>query len=99
MRIGLTDLPISVQSPDGSYEASNTGFQQVTRRVLRSAPCSVAILVDRGFGGLHQVRSSQGLQDTALLCVPPVKQELPTSNHGSLSILSLMFFHPVSNPR
>ena len=55
MSISLIDLLISVQSPDGSFEASNAGFQQVTRRVLRAAPCSVAILVDRGFGGLHQV--------------------------------------------
>lgn len=29
----------------------NHGFQEVTRKLLKTAPCSVAILVDRGLGG------------------------------------------------
>ncbi|CAI5965841.1 unnamed protein product [Closterium sp. NIES-65] len=42
-------------TPDGSMEAVHPGFQMVTRRVLRAAPCSVAILVDRGFGGFSHL--------------------------------------------
>lgn len=36
---------------DGSVEAAHSGFQHVNSMVLRHSPCSVGILVDRGFGG------------------------------------------------
>lgn len=36
---------------DGSVEAAHSGFQNVNSLVLRHSPCSVGILVDRGFGG------------------------------------------------
>ncbi|GJN36285.1 hypothetical protein PR202_gb25132 [Eleusine coracana subsp. coracana] len=34
-------------------------WRAVNRRILREAPCSVAVLVDRGFGGGEQVSSEQ----------------------------------------
>nr|APA20115.1 cation/H+ exchanger 18 [Populus tomentosa] len=46
------------QRLDGSLETTRTDFQLVNRRVLGDAPCSVGILVDRGFGGTTQVSAS-----------------------------------------
>uniref|UniRef100_A0ACD5W7S7 Uncharacterized protein n=1 Tax=Avena sativa TaxID=4498 RepID=A0ACD5W7S7_AVESA len=42
-------------------EVENLGpeWRAVNRRILREAPCSVAVLVDRGFGGGEQVSSEQ----------------------------------------
>lgn len=40
---------------DGSLRSINNTYHVVNQRVLRHAPCSVAILVDRGFGGAAQV--------------------------------------------
>ncbi|CAN0917347.1 Cation/H(+) antiporter 28 [Linum grandiflorum] len=52
----LIILPFhKTQKPDGSLDAGNTGFRYVNRKVLRNAPCSVGILVDRGFGALENI--------------------------------------------
>ncbi|TVU49020.1 hypothetical protein EJB05_00311, partial [Eragrostis curvula] len=40
---------------DGSFESVGSAYRPVNRRVLREAPCSVAVLVDRGLGGHAQV--------------------------------------------
>ncbi|PKU79133.1 Cation/H(+) antiporter 19 [Dendrobium catenatum] len=44
---------------DGSMESIGNEYQQVNQRVLHYAPCSVAILVDRGLGGSAQVSASE----------------------------------------
>ncbi|KAK9086159.1 hypothetical protein Syun_028553 [Stephania yunnanensis] len=46
------------QRVDGSMESIGHAFHQVNQRVLRDAPCSVGILVDRGLGGTTQVSAS-----------------------------------------
>ncbi|CAN1254192.1 Cation/H(+) antiporter 17 [Linum perenne] len=46
------------QRLDGSLETTRTEFRHVNRKVLERAPCSVAILVDRGFGGSTHVAAS-----------------------------------------
>ncbi|KAF2293575.1 hypothetical protein GH714_002952 [Hevea brasiliensis] len=38
------------QNADGTLDGGNPGFRYVNRKVLRNAPCSVGILVDRGLG-------------------------------------------------
>ncbi|XP_059645605.1 cation/H(+) antiporter 28 [Cornus florida] len=38
------------QQTDGRFNAGHSGFRHVNRKVLRHAPCSVGILVDRGLG-------------------------------------------------
>lgn len=45
----------------GCDEVENLGpeWRAVNRRILREAPCSVAVLVDRSFGGGEQVSSEQ----------------------------------------
>ncbi|KAG8061612.1 hypothetical protein GUJ93_ZPchr0003g16671 [Zizania palustris] len=40
---------------DGTLEPVDRAFHQVNVRVLRDAPCSVAVLVDRALGGAAQV--------------------------------------------
>ncbi|KAF3456475.1 hypothetical protein FNV43_RR01125 [Rhamnella rubrinervis] len=46
------------QRLDGAMESLGHSFQAVNERVLRHAPCSVAILVDRGLGGTTQISAS-----------------------------------------
>lgn len=43
------------QQLDGSLETTRGDYRWVNRRVLREAPCSVGIFVDRGLGGSSQV--------------------------------------------
>ncbi|CAN6331163.1 unnamed protein product [Urochloa humidicola] len=43
----------------GEDEELGPEWRAVNRRVLREAPCSVAVLVDRGFGGGEQVSSEE----------------------------------------
>ncbi|XP_073031926.1 cation/H(+) antiporter 18-like [Primulina eburnea] len=43
---------------DGHLETTRGDLRYVNKRVLRNAPCSVAILVDRGLGGLSHVSAS-----------------------------------------
>ncbi|KAK1263638.1 Cation/H(+) antiporter 28 [Acorus gramineus] len=44
---------------DGGMDASaDAGFQMVNQKVLRHAPCSVAILVDRGLARVHHASAS-----------------------------------------
>ncbi|CAN6329912.1 unnamed protein product [Urochloa humidicola] len=40
---------------DGSFQSLGSAYHAINKRVLREAPCSVAILVDRGLGGHAQV--------------------------------------------
>ncbi|KAL1803628.1 hypothetical protein ACET3Z_032275 [Daucus carota] len=46
------------QRVDGVMESLGHSLHQVNQRVLRRAPCSVGILVDRGLGGTTQVTAS-----------------------------------------
>ncbi|VFQ88868.1 unnamed protein product [Cuscuta campestris] len=46
-------------TPDGKLDAGHAGFRHVNRKVLRHAPCSVGILVDRGLGATLLVAGSK----------------------------------------
>jgi Kef-type K+ transport system membrane component KefB len=55
-RAALLVLPFhKMLSHDGTMEPVDRAFHQVNVRVLRSAPCSVSVLVDRVLGGAAQV--------------------------------------------
>ncbi|KAJ4752158.1 Cation/H(+) antiporter 19 [Rhynchospora pubera] len=55
-RVALIILPSHrMLQFDGSLESTGHAYHVVNQRVLRNSPCSVAILVDRGFGGPAQV--------------------------------------------
>ncbi|KAK8986816.1 hypothetical protein V6N11_037742 [Hibiscus sabdariffa] len=47
------------QRDDGSLETTHSYFRWVNQRVLKHAPCSVGILVDRGLGGATHVSASK----------------------------------------
>ncbi|KAL3499276.1 hypothetical protein ACH5RR_038369 [Cinchona calisaya] len=58
-RVGMIILPFHKhQRLDGLLETTRAEFRHVNRRVLREAPCSVGILVDRGLGGTSHVSAS-----------------------------------------
>lgn len=58
-RAALILLPFHKhQRVDGVMESLGHSFHLVNQRVLRHAPCSVGILVDRGLGGTTQVSAS-----------------------------------------
>ncbi|XP_047172848.1 cation/H(+) antiporter 15-like [Vigna umbellata] len=49
-------LPYHKQSNiEGILETSNTAFQEINRNVMRDAPCTVGIFVDRGLASLFKV--------------------------------------------
>ncbi|XP_060180826.1 cation/H(+) antiporter 28 [Lycium barbarum] len=49
------------QEEDGRLQVGHSGFRHINRKVLRNAPCSVGILVDRGLGKTVIERSSISL--------------------------------------
>lgn len=54
-RASVIILPFhKYQRLDGGLETGNPGFRSVNQKVLQHAPCSVAIVVDRGLGGTVQ---------------------------------------------
>ncbi|XP_021757593.1 cation/H(+) antiporter 18-like [Chenopodium quinoa] len=58
-RTALVILPFHKhQRVDGSLEATRQEYRLVNKKVLQHAPCSVGILVDRGFGGSSHVAAS-----------------------------------------
>ncbi|CAN6336106.1 unnamed protein product [Urochloa humidicola] len=69
-RVSLVVLPFRKSHHHGGHGGGDGGgggegeelgpeWRAVNRRVLREAPCSVAVLVDRGFGGGEQVSSEE----------------------------------------
>ncbi|XP_076938583.1 cation/H(+) antiporter 28-like [Bidens hawaiensis] len=47
------------QQQDGTFNTSYLEFRSVNRKVLRHAPCSVGVLVDRGLGSIQLSRSTK----------------------------------------
>jgi Kef-type K+ transport system membrane component KefB len=52
---------------DGSFHSLGSAYHAINKRVLREAPCSVAILVDRGLGGHAQVSAKNVAFSVAVL--------------------------------
>ncbi|KAL5999079.1 Cation/H(+) antiporter 18 [Asimina triloba] len=42
----------------GNLQTTRADFRQINRKVIEHAPCSVGILVDRGFGGAIHIWAS-----------------------------------------
>ncbi|XP_042390957.1 cation/H(+) antiporter 19-like [Zingiber officinale] len=67
-RAALIILPFhKVQQMNGGLESIGHAYRLVNQRVLQHAPCSVAVLVDRGLGGTTQVASSEISYTVAVL--------------------------------
>ncbi|CAA7395291.1 unnamed protein product [Spirodela intermedia] len=59
-RVALVILPFhKQQTVDGGMEVTNPGIRTVNQCVMAGAPCSVAILVDRGLGGTARISAGQ----------------------------------------
>ncbi|XP_050386801.1 LOW QUALITY PROTEIN: cation/H(+) antiporter 28 [Argentina anserina] len=57
--VALIILPFhKTRSADGTLDGGHSGFRFVNRKVLKNAPCSVGILVDRGFGLIEKISRS-----------------------------------------
>ncbi|KAL2330775.1 hypothetical protein Fmac_018356 [Flemingia macrophylla] len=70
LMIALVILPFHrTQREDGKFDAGNSGFRYVNRKVLRSAPCSVGILVDRGFGSAEQISKCEVVANVAVIFI------------------------------
>ncbi|KAJ3696991.1 hypothetical protein LUZ61_000696 [Rhynchospora tenuis] len=58
-RTALIVIPFhKILQADGSFESLGHKHQQINQRLLDYAPCSVGILVDRGFGGTAHISAS-----------------------------------------
>ncbi|KAL5543381.1 hypothetical protein UlMin_007165 [Ulmus minor] len=57
------------QRADGTLDAGHGGFRYVNRKVLRNAPCSVGILVDRGFGSIEKISRSHVSLNVAVIFI------------------------------
>ncbi|XP_010277628.1 PREDICTED: cation/H(+) antiporter 15-like [Nelumbo nucifera] len=67
-RVALIIVPFhKQQTVDGGMEASNPAFRTINQNVLANAPCSVGILVDRGFSGSTKSASGQTAHNIAVL--------------------------------
>ncbi|XP_024025935.1 cation/H(+) antiporter 28 [Morus notabilis] len=54
---------------DGTLDGGHSGFRYVNRKVLRNAPCSVGILVDRGFRLLGKTSTSYASLNVAVIFI------------------------------
>ncbi|XP_006664208.3 cation/H(+) antiporter 19-like [Oryza brachyantha] len=52
---------------DGAFQSLGSEYHAINKRVLREAPCSVAVLVDRGLGGHAQVSAKNVAFSVAVL--------------------------------
>ncbi|KAL5066465.1 hypothetical protein RYX36_028202 [Vicia faba] len=60
LMIALIILPFHrSQTTDGKLDGGNQGFRYVNRKLLKSAPCSVGILVNRGLGSFAKLSKTQ----------------------------------------
>ncbi|MED6225358.1 hypothetical protein PIB30_092917 [Stylosanthes scabra] len=70
LMIAFIILPFHrTQRSDGTLDGGNQGFRYVNRKVLRSAPCSVGILVDRGLGNVERISRSEAIINVAVIFI------------------------------
>lgn len=89
------------QRLDGTLETTRSDFGLVNRKVLKHAPCSVGILVDRGLGGTTQVSASNV---SSIIVVPffggcddreALSYGARMAEHPGISLVAIRFlFHP-----
>ncbi|KAI3994580.1 hypothetical protein MKX01_028324 [Papaver californicum] len=88
LRVSIVMLPFHKhQRVDGKMQTSKEGIRTTNQKVLRSAPCSVGILVDRGFSPIQVSESESKLQVATLFFGGPDDRE-------ALAYSSLMAMHP-----
>ncbi|KAI0511604.1 hypothetical protein KFK09_012234 [Dendrobium nobile] len=89
---------------DGSMESIGNEYQHVNQRVLHYAPCSVAILVDRGLGGSAQVSASEVSYSVTVLFFggsddrEALAYGLRMAEHPGIVLTVLCFVQPPGSP-
>ncbi|KAF5469738.1 hypothetical protein F2P56_010303 [Juglans regia] len=70
LMVALIILPFhKSQRADGRLDAGHSGFRYVNRKVLRSSPCSVGILVDRGLGLIEKISGAHVSLNVAVIFI------------------------------
>ncbi|CAK8575462.1 unnamed protein product [Lathyrus sativus] len=70
LMIALIILPFHrTQTIDGKLDGGNQGFRYVNRKLLKSAPCSVGILVNRGLGSFETISKTQAAVNVATVFI------------------------------
>ncbi|KAL1324749.1 cation/H(+) antiporter 28 [Arachis ipaensis] len=70
LMIALIILPFHRnQRQDGKLDMGHQGFRYVNRKLLRSAPCSVGILVNRGLGSIEKISRTQVSLNVAVIFI------------------------------
>ncbi|KAI3972528.1 hypothetical protein MKW92_013170 [Papaver armeniacum] len=88
LRVSIVMLPFHKhQRVDGKMQTSKEESESPTQKVLRAAPCSVGILVDRGFSPIQVSESESKLQVATLFFGGPDDRE-------ALAYSTLMARHP-----
>ncbi|KAI3938425.1 hypothetical protein MKW98_015324 [Papaver atlanticum] len=88
LRVSIVMLPFHKhQRVDGKMQTSKEGIRITNQKVLRAAPCSVGILVDRGFSPIQVSESESKLQVATLFFGGPDDRE-------ALAYSCLMARHP-----
>ncbi|KAI3727476.1 hypothetical protein L6452_16091 [Arctium lappa] len=69
-RVAFLILPFhKQQTVDGGMEATNPAYRIINQNVLANSPCSVGILVDRGFGGNTRIAGNQISHNIAVVFI------------------------------
>ncbi|KAK6261027.1 hypothetical protein SCA6_015501 [Theobroma cacao] len=69
LMVSLILLPFHKRlNADGTLDGGHPGFRYVNRKLLRNAPCSIGILVDRGFGSIEKI-SRSSLTNVAIIFI------------------------------
>ncbi|XP_050209006.1 cation/H(+) antiporter 28 isoform X2 [Mercurialis annua] len=70
LMISLIILPFHKnQRSDGTLDGGHPGFRYVNRKILRNAPCSVGILVDRGLGLAEKISTTPRSFNVAVIFI------------------------------
>ncbi|GJT53196.1 cation/H(+) antiporter 15, partial [Tanacetum coccineum] len=69
-RVAFIILPFhKQQTVDGGMEATNPAYRAINQNVLANPPCSVGILVDRGFGATTRIAGNQASHHIAVVFI------------------------------
>lgn len=89
LRASILILPFHKhQRIDGKMESGRESIRSTNHRVLRHAPCTVAVLIDRGLGGFSRVPDMNSMQHVATLFFggPDDREALSLSTHIAMHL-------------
>ncbi|CAN6878157.1 unnamed protein product [Brassica oleracea] len=70
LMVSIIILPFHKRrSPDGTLDTGHAGFRHVNRKILKNAPCSIGILVDRSFGQTEEAWRPGASMDIAIIFI------------------------------